>query len=86
MGGYLNMGLMQWVQQTGLQTQILAALREQDKPLTNMYELQQQSLAAINAIKSDTAKLVLSNAEILGTMKSVLNGTGTKGLNVYLKN
>ena len=54
-------------------------LREQDKPLTNMYELQ-QSLAAINAIKSDTAKLVLSNAEILSTMKSVLNGTGTKEL------
>ena len=36
MGGYLNMGLMQWTQQTALQTQILAALREQDKPLTNV--------------------------------------------------
>ena len=88
LGGYLNMGLMQWVQQTNLQTQILAAIQTQDikTPLANMYDLQQQSLAAINAIKSDTGRLVASNAELVTTVKSVLNGTGTKGLNVYLRN
>lgn len=88
MGGYLNSGLMQWVQQTGLQQQILAALQMQDvrTPLANMFQLQQQSLAAINSIKSDTAIMVTRLTRLVENNDATLINGGAKAVNVRLIN
>jgi hypothetical protein len=85
-GGYLNSGLSQWVQQTGLQTQILEMMKKSEGggKLTELYELQGQALSALNGIKSDTAKMVLNLAEILRNQEdSMING-GSRAVNVRL--
>jgi hypothetical protein len=76
-GSYLNSGLMQWVKQTKLQEGM-------GTTLSSLYDIQNQALLAINAIKTDTGKLVTSNEELVGTMKSVLAGTGARSLSVKL--
>jgi hypothetical protein len=73
LGGYLNAGLMQWIQQTSIQTNIHTGLRE-------MYSLQQQSMATINGIKSDTAFMVSH----LATLAATTQNGGTRALNVRL--
>jgi len=86
MGGYLNSGLVQWVQQTALQTNILATIKDISTPLADMYALQQQGLATINNIKSDTAQIVLSLGYILNNQKDSMIQGGTKAINVRLLN
>ena len=86
MGGYLNSGLMQWVQQTVLQTNILAQGSEIKTSIADMFALQQQSLATINSIKSDTEKIVLSLGYILGNQRDSMIQGGTKAINVRLLN
>jgi hypothetical protein len=76
-GAYLNSGLMQWVQQTKLQTSM-------NLTLTDLYAIQNQALTALNAIKADTGQLVTSNAELVSVMKSTLAGTGAKAMRVQL--
>lgn len=88
LGGYFNSGLMQWVKQTGLQTQILAAIQAQDvkTPLANMYKLQQESLATINAIKTDTAIMVSRLNTLVENQNSTMISGGQKAVNVRLLN
>jgi uncharacterized protein YjiS (DUF1127 family) len=76
-GAYLNSGLMQWVQQTKLQTGM-------NLTLTDLYSLQGQALVALNAIKQDTGQLVSSNNRLVSVVESVLSGTGAKSMRVQL--
>jgi hypothetical protein len=87
-GGYLNSGLMQWVQQTGLQNRIALAVEANNvqKPLADIYEIQTQSLAAINSIKADTAIMVSKLTRIVENQNDTMISGGQKAVNVRLLN
>lgn len=86
LGGYLNSNLLQLVQQTGIQQQVLAIMEKNENgtTLANLYTLQGQALTALNGIKSDTALMVISLAGLYKNQSdSMING-GQKAMNVRL--
>ena len=84
MGGYLNSNLMQLVQQTKLQQNLVVIGEKQGGTLTDLYNLQNAALSQLQAINSNTSRNAIAAEELVSKVGKLMTPGNGQTLSVKL--